>query len=68
MEAQVIPQELEIQRMKAVTTNLQAGTQDDKEFERRLKVSEQLLKEREIAVKEGAKAPVAPQQQGMMPQ
>jgi hypothetical protein len=68
MEAQVIPQELEIQRMKAVTTNLQAGTQDDKEFERRLKVSEQLLKEREIAVKEGAKAPAAPQQQGMMPQ
>jgi hypothetical protein len=69
MEAQVIPQELEIQRMKAVTTNLQAGTQDDKEFERRLKVSEQLLKEREIAVKEGAKAQaVAPQQQGLMPQ
>jgi len=54
--------------MKAVTTNLQAGTQDDKEFERRLKVSEQLLKEREIAVKEGAKAPAAPQQQGLMPQ
>ena len=68
MEAQVIPQELEIQRMKAVTTNLQAGTQDDKEFERRLKVSEQLLKEREIAVKEGAKAQAAPQQQGLMPQ
>jgi hypothetical protein len=68
MEAQVIPQELEIQRMKAVTTNLQAGTQDDKEFERRLKVSEQLLKEREIAVKEGAKAPAAPQPQGLMPQ
>ena len=62
METQAIPQELEIQRIKAVTTNLQAGTEDDKEFEKRLKVSEQLLKEREIAVKEGASAPQQPQQ------
>jgi len=62
METQAIPQELEIQRIKAVTTNLQAGTEDDKEFEKRLKVSEQLLKEREIAVKEGTSAPQQPQQ------
>ena len=62
METQAIPQELEIKRIKAVTTNLQAGTEDDKEFEKRLKVSEQLLKEREIAVKEGASAPQQPQQ------
>ena len=62
METQAIPQELEIQRIKAVTTNLQAGTEDDKEFEKRLKVSEQLLKEREIAVKEGASAPQQPKQ------
>ena len=62
METQAIPQELEIQRIKAVTTNLQAGTEDDKEFEKRLKVSEQLLKEREIAVKEGASASQQPQQ------
>ena len=62
METQAIPQELEIQRIKAVTTNLQAGTEDDKEFEKRLKVSEQLLKEREIAVKEGASAQKQPQQ------
>jgi hypothetical protein len=59
VEAQAIPQETEISRIKAVTTNLQAGDQDDKEFEKRLKISQQLLKEREIAVKEG----VAPQQQ-----
>ena len=29
------------------------GDADDKEFERRLRISEQLLKEREVAVKEG---------------
>jgi len=48
-----MPQELEIDRIKAVTTNLQAGDTDDKEFEKRLKLSQQLLKEREVAVKEG---------------
>jgi hypothetical protein len=57
MEAQAIPQELEIDRIKAVTTNLQAGTADDKEFERRIKMSKEMLKEREIAVKEGVIAP-----------
>ncbi|MGB0359759.1 MAG: hypothetical protein ACPGC4_07980, partial [Litorivicinaceae bacterium] len=46
------PQELEIDRIKAVTANLQKGDADDKEFEKRLKISEQLLKEREVAVKE----------------
>ena len=53
VEAQAIPQELEIDRIKAVTTNLKAGDADDKEFQKRLKISEQLLKEREVAVKEG---------------
>jgi hypothetical protein len=52
-EASVVPQELEIDRIKAVTTNLKAGDADDKEFQKRLKISEQLLKEREVAVKEG---------------
>ena len=51
-ESRAIPQELEIDRIKAVTTNLQAGDADDKEFQKRLKISEQLLKEREVAVKE----------------
>ena len=62
MEAQAIPQELEIDRIKAITTNLQAGTADDKEFERRIKMSKEMLKEREIAVKEGNTAPPAPAQ------
>lgn len=51
-EAQAVPQELEIDRIKAVTANLKAGDADDKEFQKRLKISEQLLKEREVAVKE----------------
>ena len=51
-EAQAVPQELEIDRIKAVTANLSAGDTDDKEFEKRLKISSQLLKEREIAAKE----------------
>ena len=53
VEAQAIPQELEIDRIKAVTANLKTGDADDKEFQKRLKISEQLLKEREVAVKEG---------------
>ena len=74
IEAQILPQELEIDRIKAVTTNLDKGDADDKEFQRRLKISEQLLKEREIAVKEGKSAPQEasqpapqPQLQGMTP-
>ena len=51
-EAQAIPQELEIDRIKAITTNLEVGDADDKEFERRIKMSKEMLKEREIAVKE----------------
>jgi hypothetical protein len=54
-EASVVPQELEIDRIKAVTANLKQGDADDKEFQKRLKISEQLLKEREVAVKEQGK-------------
>jgi hypothetical protein len=54
-EAQAVPQELEIDRIKAVTANLKTGDADDKEFQKRLKISEQLLKEREVAVKEQGK-------------
>ena len=65
VEAQAIPQELEIDRIKAATNNLQAGDADDKEFQKRLKISEQLIKEREVAVKEGnvasQAAPLQPQ-------
>ena len=63
-EAQAVPQELEIDRMKAVTSNLQLGDADDKEFEKRLAISAQLLKEREVAVKENSK----PNSQATLPQ
>ena len=56
METRFIPQEVEIDRIKAITTNLKAGTEDDKEFERRIKMSEQLLKERAIVVQEKSSA------------
>jgi len=51
VETQLAPQELEIDRIKAITTNLQAGSEDDKEFERRLKMAQTMLKEKEIDLK-----------------
>ena len=60
METQLMPQELEIDRMKAVTTNLKSGTEDDKEFERRLKVADMLLKEK--AMKKAAPNNTIPMQ------
>ena len=62
-EAQVVPQELEIDRIKAVTANLQAGDADDKEFQKRLEISKQLLKEREVAVKETGDVKATPEPQ-----
>ena len=62
-EAQAIPQELEIDRIRAVTTNIREGSGDDREFERRLKISEQLLKEREVAVKENSVSRPTPSSQ-----
>ena len=66
VEAVAVPEELEIDRVKAFTTNLDAGDEDDKEFEKRLKIADRLLKEREVAVKEKGKANdnTAPVQQG----
>jgi len=52
IEAQLAPQELEIERINAITRNLREGNEDDKEFERRLKVADRLLKQREIQGKE----------------
>ena len=46
IDTQLAPQELEIDKISAITRNLQAGDQDDKEFERRLKVAEVALKEK----------------------
>ena len=57
VEADSTPKELQIDLINAVTRNLKEGDSEDKEFERRLKVAETLLKEREIKGKENANRP-----------
>ena len=51
VEAQLEPQEVEIKRIEAITRNLQSGDQDDKEFERRLKVAQAITKDKEVEAK-----------------
>ncbi len=51
VEAQLEPQEVEIKRIEAITRNLAAGDQDDKEFERRLKVAQAITKDKEVEAK-----------------
>jgi len=48
IETQLAPEELQIEKINAITRNLQAGDEEDKEFERRLKVADALLKEKAI--------------------
>ena len=48
VEAELAPEELQVDKINAITRNLQAGNEDDKEFERRLKVANALLKGNEI--------------------
>jgi hypothetical protein len=49
--------ELEIDRINAITRNLREGDAEDKEFERRMRVAETLLKERQIEGKNNANNP-----------
>ena len=48
VETQLAPQELEIDKIEAITRNLKEGDEDDKEFERRLKIADIALKERNL--------------------
>jgi len=57
VEAQLAPEEVEIEKIEAVTRNLKEGDQDDKEFERRLKVANTLLKEKELEMKNAPAEP-----------
>lgn len=50
-EAQIAPYEAETGRIKVFSTNLNTGSADDKEFDRRAKVAELALKEKEIELK-----------------
>jgi hypothetical protein len=61
-EAQAIPTQLETDRIKAVSGSLPQTDKGDKEFEKRARLAELVLKEREITSKE---AIVAKQMQGM---
>jgi hypothetical protein len=51
IETQLAPEELQIEKIEAITRNLKEGDQEDKEFERRLKVADRLLKESQLTGK-----------------
>ena len=57
VEADVAPKELQIDLINAITRNLKEGDGEDKEFDRRLKTAQTLLKQREIKGKENANRP-----------
>ena len=67
-EAAVVPQELEIDRINAVTRNLREGDQDDKEFERRMQIADRLIKEKQIQGKENANRQRTPNDLQQVPQ
>ena len=52
VETQLLPEEIKAKQIAAISTNLQAGDADDKEFERRVKVADLMLKEKNIDLKE----------------
>ena len=54
--------EVEIKRIEAITRNLAAGDQDDKEFERRLKVAQAITKDKEAEAKINVNDPARPQE------
>ena len=56
-EAQAVPQELEIDRINAITRNLREGDAEDKEFERRMKIADTLLKNKQIEGKSDVDRP-----------
>jgi signal recognition particle GTPase len=68
VETQLLPQELEIDKNKAITANLKVGDQDDKEFERRMKIAQTMLKEKEIDLRTPTQQPTQPQQPQQPPQ
>ena len=71
VEADTIPKELQIDLINAITRNLKEGDGEDKEFDRRLKTAQTLLKEREIKGKENVnrpRTPDSPQERRQLPQ
>jgi len=71
-EAQAVPEELEIDKINAITRNLKEGDAEDKEFERRMRIADTLLKEKQIEGKtnvngQGTTTPPQPNQQTVQP-
>ena len=70
-EAEAVPQETQIKAMDAVSKNIQPGIGDDIEFERRLKIAELRLREKESTAKfrqnagpqQGSRPPAGPPSQ-----
>jgi len=62
-ETQYTGYDSETDRIRAVATNLKAGTEDDKEFEQRLKAAQMILKEQEITQKK-PETPIVEQPMG----
>jgi hypothetical protein len=48
IDSELAPEELEIDKINAITRNLRDGDADDREFERRLKIAEVALKEKAL--------------------
>ena len=67
-EARLEQFDSETNRIKAVATNLQEGDADDKEFEKRARIAELLIKERQQAAKPAVQPPMQPVQPQMPPQ
>ena len=51
VETQLEPEVVKAKLVAALSTNLQAGAEDDKEFERRVKIADLLLKEKTLNLK-----------------
>jgi hypothetical protein len=62
IEAQLYPQEIEIQKIKALTVNIRPGEDDDREFERRLKIADLRLKDKDLNIKAASVASQAANQ------
>ncbi len=56
-ETRAIPVELETDQINAATKNLAVGDADDKEFERRMKVTDRLLREKQLNLQQASQTP-----------
>jgi hypothetical protein len=54
VETELLPMEAQAKMTVALSNNLKAGTADDKEFERRAKIAELMLKEKDLDAKKAA--------------